>query len=154
VSAPTADRSGTTDTPFAAPLNAVDRIEDDGGPTVIAIKHIVATDPYLAGHYPDFTIYPGVFSIETVYQAARAAALRRRPPGATVALAGIASVSFSAPLLPGDTLEATLRLEQSTSDPEVVSVKARCRRGDGQTSARITLRLRVRDENTGDRADA
>lgn len=141
-------------TTFAAPLPAVDRMSDDGDQTVIAIKHIVATDPYLAGHYPDFTIYPGVFSIETVYQAAHAAALRRRGPGATATLAGITSVSFSAPLLPGDTLEATLRLEPSTSDPDLVSVKVRCRRGDGQTSARMTLRLRVRDGNAQERSDA
>jgi 3-hydroxyacyl-[acyl-carrier-protein] dehydratase len=125
---------------FAAPLSAVDKLEIDDDGTVTAIKDIVAHDPYLAGHYPHFTIYPGVFSIETVYQAARAALSR---DGGTAELAGIISVHFKAPLLPGDRLTAELTLRPSPEDPSIVRVKARCTRADGQTAGRITLAMRV-----------
>jgi 3-hydroxyacyl-[acyl-carrier-protein] dehydratase len=125
---------------FAAPLSAVDKLEIGADDTVTAIKDIVADDPYLAGHYPHFTIYPGVFSIETVYQAAREALQR---DGATAELAGIVSVHFKAPLLPGDRLTAELTFRPSPEDPSIVRVKAKCVRADGQTSGRITLAMRV-----------
>lgn len=125
---------------YAAPLSAVDKLEIGADGTVTAIKDIVADDPYLAGHYPHFTIYPGVFAIETVYQAARAALTRE---GAGAELAGIISVHFKAPLLPGDRLTAELTLTPSTSDESIVRVKAKCRRADGQSTGRITLALRV-----------
>lgn len=123
---------------FAAPLSAVDGVERGEG-TVTAVKDIVATDPYLAGHYPHFTIYPGVFSIETVYQAARAELER---DGAEAELTGIHSVHFKAPLLPGDRLTAELVFRWTTED--TVRVKARCHRADGESSGRVTLDLRVR----------
>ena len=124
---------------FAAPLSAVDKLEIGAGNAVTAIKDIVADDPYLAGHYPHFTIYPGVFSIETVYQAARAAL---EHDGATAELAGIISVHFKAPLLPGDRLTAELTF-RPTEEPSIVRVKAKCVRSDGQTSGRVTLAMRV-----------
>ncbi|KAA2254446.1 beta-hydroxyacyl-ACP dehydratase [Solihabitans fulvus] len=130
---------------FAAPLDAVDRIEDRAAGVIEAVKDIVADDPYLGGHYPDFTIYPGVFTIETVYQAARRAIEERGGPGTRAEIAAIASVRFSAPLLPGDVLRATCEL--TDLDPSRVRVKARCRRGDGRTSAQLTLELLVHKEN-------
>lgn len=130
---------------FAAPLSAVDGVTHGDG-TVTAVKDIVATDPYLAGHYPHFTIYPGVFSIETVYQAARAVLER---DGARVELVGVHSVHFKAPLLPGDRLTADLTFHPSTADgsADTVRVKARCRRADGESSGRVTLDLRVRSRD-------
>jgi 3-hydroxyacyl-[acyl-carrier-protein] dehydratase len=124
---------------YAAPLSAVDKLEIGADDTVTAIKDIVADDPYLAGHYPHFTIYPGVFSIESVHQAAREALER---DGATAELAGIVSVHFKAPLLPGDRLTTELTFKP-TEDPSIVRVKAKCTRSDGQTSGKVTLAMRV-----------
>ncbi|MCG8914796.1 hypothetical protein L6E12_03165 [Actinokineospora sp. PR83] len=132
---------------FAAPLTAVDRVGRSAPGTVTAAKDIVATDPYLGGHYPHLTIYPGVFSVETVFQAARAEALRTRPAGSTATLAGIRSVSFRAPLLAGDTLTATCVLSEQDgagAGGGTVSVRATCVRGDGQTAAKVRMELRVR----------
>lgn len=126
---------------YAAPISAFDTVEIGPEDTVVASKDIVADDEYLSGHYPDFTIYPGVFTIETVHQAARAAL---EADGSHATLAGIVSVHFKAPLLPGDRLTAELRLQPSADDPDLVRVKARCHRADGESSARITLDMRVR----------
>jgi 3-hydroxyacyl-[acyl-carrier-protein] dehydratase len=126
---------------YASPLSAVDKTETGADGTVTAIKDIVADDPYLAGHYPHFTIYPGVFTIETVLQAARAAL---EVDGATAHLVGITSVHFKAPLLPGDRLTADLTMDRSTEAPSIVRVRAKCRRADGQSCGRVTLALRVR----------
>jgi 3-hydroxyacyl-[acyl-carrier-protein] dehydratase len=133
---------------YAAPLSAVDRIESEEDGSVVGVKDIVATDPYLVGHYPDFTIYPGVFSIETVHQTAREVLERS---GGRAELVGITSVRFSAPLLPGDRLRAHCEFTPDPADPALVRVKARCRRADDAVSAQMTLVLRVHPttEETG-----
>ncbi|OLR93671.1 3-hydroxyacyl-ACP dehydratase FabZ family protein [Actinokineospora bangkokensis] len=128
---------------FAAPLTAVDHVERTGLDAVTAVKRITADDPYLGGHYPHLTIYPGVFSVETVYQAARAEVLRDRA-GATATLVAVDSVSFRAPLLPGDTLRAECTL--SEVEDGRVTVRATCKRSDGQTAAKVRMTLAVRED--------
>lgn len=136
---------------YAAPLRALDDAIwlDD---TLVVSKSIVADDPYLEGHYPDFTIYPGVFTIETVYQAA-VLALTGDAGSGGVEILRIDSVRFQAPLLPGDTLTATLSLapvsvgpDAGTPDePEAVAVRARCRRSDGAACASVRMVVRRAD---------
>ncbi|MCW3816575.1 polyketide synthase dehydratase domain-containing protein [Micromonospora sp. DR5-3] len=128
---------------FAAPLDAVDQV-DPSADGITATKRIVATDPYLAGHYPGFPIYPGVFTVETVHQAARRAVEADRGPDVRVELAAVRSVRFKAPLLPGDVLTASCQLRDDPDDPHRVRVVADCRRGDGAATAKVTLELRVR----------
>ncbi|MEU3455504.1 3-hydroxyacyl-ACP dehydratase [Micromonospora sp. NPDC006766] len=133
---------------FAAPLDAVDQVQRsaDG---ITATKRIVATDPYLEGHYPGFPIYPGVFTLESVYQAARQAVQAGRGPHVRVELAAVRSVRFKAPLLPGDVLTVDCRLTDDPDDRGRVRAVADCRRGDGTASAKVTLELRVLRETTG-----
>lgn len=131
---------------FAAPLTAVDTVditETPAGSRVEAVKRIVADDPYLAGHYPDFTIYPGVFSLESVHQTIRHWAVRRHGPGTVAELTAVTSISFAAPLLPGDTLRIGCDLTEQDGAPRAVRAKVRCHRGDGALSARMNLELCV-----------
>ncbi len=143
-------------TDYAAPLPAYDdlrTVRDDGifggGVEFEAVKKIDAADPYLPGHYPGFVIYPGVFSVETVHQAARRAAAERVGDSERVELTAIESVRFSALVLPGDTLRASGTLTAVDSDPGQIRVKAVCERGDGTRTGSITLRLRVRPGSGG-----
>ncbi|MGH3858829.1 hypothetical protein [Actinokineospora sp.] len=124
---------------YAAPLSAVDtavRLDDTA---FEAVKEIDATDPYLCGHYPGWTVYPGVFTVETVFQAARQILA---PAAAT--LNAVVSVGFTAPLHPGDRLTARCAVTP-TDAPGVVRVTARCFRADGAAAARMTLELRVEE---------
>ncbi|MBL1118502.1 hypothetical protein JK364_39975 [Streptomyces sp. 110] len=137
---------------FAAPLTAVDTVDivdAPAGARVEAVKRIAGDDPYLGGHYPDFTIYPGVFTLESVHQAIRHWATERHGPGAVAELAAITSISFAAPLLPGDTLRIGCDLTTRDDTPTAVRAKVRCHRGDGALSARMTLELRI-DRRDGD----
>ncbi|GAA2974379.1 hypothetical protein [Actinokineospora diospyrosa] len=109
----------------AKPLSAVDRVE---GTT--AYKVVSARDPYLSGHYPGWPVYPGVFTVETVLQAARLVLAPQR-----VELAAVVSLGLTAPLHPGDRLTAHLDI---TGD----RVRAKCVRDDGTPAARMTLELR------------
>ncbi|MDI6099250.1 3-hydroxyacyl-ACP dehydratase FabZ family protein [Actinoplanes sp. NEAU-A12] len=134
---------------YAVPLDAVDRVElTTAGATVT--KRIVADDPYIEGHYPGFPIYPGVFTVETVYQASRGLVESRREPGTRVTLAEVRSVRFKAPLRPGDELTAECELRDDPDDISRVLVVAECRRKDGATVAKVTLDLRVHE--AGDHA--
>lgn len=129
----------------AAPLVAIDRVEVLPGSGLRAEKDIVATDPYLAGHYPHFTIYPGVFTIESVHQAVRRMVASERGEHVRTEIDTIVSVSLKAPLLPGDTLH--VRADRvPTADDDLVRVKAVCRRSDDVVAAKMTLLLRVHPE--------
>jgi 3-hydroxyacyl-[acyl-carrier-protein] dehydratase len=134
---------------FAAPINAIDRIESMSETGIEAVKQIVADDPYLCGHYPDFTIYPGIFTIESVHQAVRKMVAAHLGEGVRTELASVVSVRLAAPLLPGDTLRVSCtRLSKpakniETADPDTFRVKAGCYRSDGVMAAQMTLELRL-----------
>ena len=44
----------------ATPVDAVDAVTHLADDEVAGVKHIRADDPYLEGHYPGLTTYPGV----------------------------------------------------------------------------------------------
>jgi 3-hydroxyacyl-[acyl-carrier-protein] dehydratase len=82
------------------PLLAVDGVDPvDGG--FVGRKRIVADDPYLRGHFPSLTVYPGVFVIESVQQMVE---LYLDGALGGLELAEIASVRFSRPAQVGDEL--------------------------------------------------
>lgn len=130
---------------FAAPLQAIDRVESVSCSGVEAVKEIVSTDPYLCGHYPRFTIYPGIFTIESVHQAVRRMVALAHGEDAVAEIVSIVSVRFTAPLLPGDVLWVScVGVPAKSTDTDAIRVKATCHRFDGAVAATMTLVLRVR----------
>lgn len=125
----------------AAPLRAVEgwRAEPDGDRiNLTAQVRVRRDDPSLRGHFPDLTVFPGVFIIETMCQAmAQAFAEPGTPPPV---LAGIRSVRFLAPLLDGD--ELTLRLAVTPNADGGWSVRAEGCGRDGSRTARLRAEFR------------
>jgi 3-hydroxymyristoyl/3-hydroxydecanoyl-(acyl carrier protein) dehydratase len=112
---------------FAVPLPAVDDIVvtgDEGVLSVLATKTVTAADPYLQGHFPEVTVYPGVFVLETAWQAVCAALADTEPPRIT----RIRSLRFLAPLGDGDRLTMQLTIK-SISDGQWLAT-ADCTRGE------------------------
>jgi 3-hydroxyacyl-[acyl-carrier-protein] dehydratase len=127
---------------YAAPLSAVDgmRVEErDAGLHVSAWKDVTVDDPYLAAHFPDRTIYPGVFVLETVHQAVLAALGER--DGVLPSLSGMRSLRLLGGLHPGERLcvEATV---VPSGDGGTADVDAVCQRADGSSVARMVLEFR------------
>lgn len=58
--------------PHRAPLLLVDRItgfKDGDTPELTACRHISANEPVFAGHFPQLSLWPGVYTIEGMGQA-------------------------------------------------------------------------------------
>ena len=123
----------------AVPLCAIDRfevvaIEPGPGWLVRADKRVDPADPHLAGHFPNLVIYPGVFIVESAYQAGLAVL------GAGAALAEVRSARFLAPLTAGQVfdLEATV----TPAGDGAYAVDATATRA-GQRVARVRLLMRA-----------
>jgi 3-hydroxyacyl-[acyl-carrier-protein] dehydratase len=127
----------------AVPLTAIDEAESTPGVGVTARKTIRATDPYLQGHYPDFTVYPGVFVIESVQQAVSRYVVDTRSNRWEATTTGIDSVRFIKPLLPGDTLHLVV---DCVEDGDCISAKARCTDGAGALVTKMNVRFRLSEE--------
>jgi 3-hydroxyacyl-[acyl-carrier-protein] dehydratase len=127
---------------FAVPLVALDRVLrlDDSG--IVTRKDVVSDEPFFAGHFPGYPIYPGVFIIEAVHQAASQYGMVFL---GRVKLLEVRSARFLAPVYPGDILESDCRCEVFLDAGELM-VAATCRCGT-RTVAEIKLRYHL--ENTG-----
>lgn len=125
--------------PRAEPVIGLD-VVDMSDDRARARKLVLAEDPYLSGHYPDVPIFPGVFTIDSVVQTARALLIDREP-GSSPQLQVLVSAQFTAPLRPGDRFEVAVHvLDPKPVDPEGTRrIKAQCIRGDGITAGRMTL---------------
>jgi 3-hydroxymyristoyl/3-hydroxydecanoyl-(acyl carrier protein) dehydratase len=130
--------------PYAAPLVAVDHLDEvvlmSRGWRVRATKVVDPGDPYLGGHFPGRTVFPGVFIIEAVRQAV-AAALDQ-----PLDVASVRSVRFLAPALAGD--ELVMDAEVDTDDePGRPVVRARVSCADGPcATVHLTLRPLTGDD--------
>lgn len=90
----------------------------------------------MAGHFPELTIYPGVFILESVSQAAAVAL------GEPVCILRVFSMRFTAPLFAKD----VLIIDSSIEAPRVAGhwhVNARCWRADGTDVAAVRLEVQA-----------
>ncbi|MBL1081150.1 hypothetical protein JK359_04025 [Streptomyces actinomycinicus] len=127
----------------AVPLPAVDSCTVLSATEVTAHKLIRADDPYMEGHYPDFTIYPGAFVIESVYQAVLHLVWENHGTHAFAEPAHITSVRFLAALRPGDRLDIHCVARAVGADgADELEVTADCRRGDTR-AAKVSMRFRI-----------
>jgi 3-hydroxyacyl-[acyl-carrier-protein] dehydratase len=120
---------------FAAPLHAIESVSVErceGKLRVHATKEIKATDPYMAGHFPGFVIFPGVFIIESLRQLVVTALGDLE--GILPEILTLRSVRFLAPVLPGDSISLDAAIGP-VPDRKSFEIEAFCRRSDGVTAA-------------------
>lgn len=112
--------------PHRAPFLMVDRIleihpvgdlsdpsfsQTKVGVKVVGIKCVSYNEPIFQGHFPDFSIFPGVMIIETMAQVSSFSmypyfmkTADQNPPALETILVGVDSVRFRRPVVPGDLL--------------------------------------------------
>ncbi|WP_404955492.1 hypothetical protein [Streptomyces sp. 147326] len=124
----------------AAPLPAVDSCTVLSATEVTARKLVRADDPYMEGHYPDVTIYPGAFLLESVYQAVLHLVWETRGTQSFAVPTRINSVRFLAALGPGDVLD--IRCSCKPAGTDGLDVTADCRKGEAK-AAKVSVSFRI-----------
>ena len=104
--------------PHRYPFLLVDRVlECKVGESIRAIKNVTFNEPFFTGHFPERPVMPGVMILEALAQTAGIltyATLRRVPnPGTRFYFAGIDNCRFRRPVVPGDQLILTSRVERN-----------------------------------------
>ena len=96
--------------PHRPPLLLVDSVSgiSVSPPALRAHKDVLATEPVLAGHFPQRPIWPGIYTVEGLAQTcALLGALQQQGDSAAPQSAAMvaANVKFTAPVNPGDRLD-------------------------------------------------
>ena len=92
--------------PHRYPFALVDRvIELEPGKKAVAIKNVTLNEPQFQGHFPERPIMPGVLIVEAMAQVG-GLIVSKMPdlPKGLFVFAGIDSVRFRRPVVPGDQL--------------------------------------------------
>jgi 3-hydroxyacyl-[acyl-carrier-protein] dehydratase len=98
--------------PHRYPMLLVDRILEMTDEKVIGIKNVSANEPFFAGHFPEFSVMPGVLIVESMAQVG--GVLVSKVLGALgkriVLLASIEEAKFRKPVVPGDQLRIEMTI--------------------------------------------
>ncbi len=108
--------------PHREPFLLVDEVlELEESKRIVAVKHVLASEPYFAGHFPGAPVMPGVLIVEAMAQAGALLLLREVPDRESklVFFAGIDRARFRQPVFPGD----DLRLELTVLSRRVTTAK-------------------------------
>lgn len=118
--------------PHRYPFLLVDRVtEIDPGVRVKGYKLVTVNEPHFTGHYPEYSIMPGVLIIEAMAQLGGVAVLSQPDfRGKRPLLSGIEGARFRSPVRPGDKL-----------DLEITIDKLKGRLGKGKATAHVDGKL-------------
>jgi 3-hydroxyacyl-[acyl-carrier-protein] dehydratase len=103
--------------PHRYPFLLVDRVlECNKGQTIRAIKNVTINEPFFPGHFPGRPVMPGVLIIEALAQAAGILAFTTADvipdENTKFYFVGIDKARFRKPVVPGDQLVLTAKLER------------------------------------------
>jgi 3-hydroxyacyl-[acyl-carrier-protein] dehydratase len=98
--------------PHRYPFLLIDRIvELDPGKSAKGIKNVTINEPFFLGHFPGHPIMPGVLIVEAMAQVGGVLAFKSaNVNNKVVYFMGIDNARFRRPVLPGDTLELSLKV--------------------------------------------
>ncbi|MAL86270.1 MAG: 3-hydroxyacyl-[acyl-carrier-protein] dehydratase FabZ [Opitutae bacterium] len=99
--------------PHRFPFVMIDRVTSINDDVLIGIKNVSINEPFFPGHFPGHPVMPGVLQLEAMAQAAGILLLRKSSAQGKVAFFMSADkVKFRKPVVPGDQLIITAKLEK------------------------------------------
>lgn len=129
--------------PHRFPFVMIDKvISIDGEESLVAIKNVSINEPFFPGHFPGQPVMPGVLQLEAMAQSAGVLLLRRGSAEGKVAFFMSADkVKFRRPVVPGDQLEISAKLDKVRGD-KLATASAECRvNGKVVSSAQLMFAL-------------
>jgi 3-hydroxyacyl-[acyl-carrier-protein] dehydratase len=95
--------------PHRYPFLLIDRVDEyEENKRLVAVKNVTVNEPFFPGHFPHYSVMPGVLIVEAMAQAAAVLSLRslgHKNDGKWVYyFVGIDGARFKRPVVPGDTL--------------------------------------------------
>ncbi len=120
----------------------------EAGKELTAVKNVSLSEEYLADHFPEFPVLPGVFMLEAATQAgAWLIRLSENYTHSVIVLSEARAVKYADFVTPGHML--TMRVEQTSEEERFVKMKFQGEvEGRLSVSGRITLeRYNLADEN-------
>lgn len=98
--------------PHRYPFLLVDRVLDyTPGKSIHAIKNVTVNEPAFMGHFPGYSIFPGVLILEALAQASGILGFKSvedKNDGELFLFASIDNAKFKKPVHPGDTMHLHL----------------------------------------------
>lgn len=98
--------------PHRYPFLLVDRIlEVEPGKFAVGVKNVTANEEFFQGHFPGYSVMPGVLIIEAMAQVGGVMMnTMEEHKGKVALLATIDKAKFRKPVVPGDTLTTTVQV--------------------------------------------
>ena len=114
--------------PHRFPFLLIDRvIEFTPDQSVTVLKNVSINEAQFQGHFPGQPILPGVYIIENMAQAScflLAKSAGGLKDGMTYVLGKVAKCSFMQPVVPGDQILTTVKVDKLFGDSAMVTAKA------------------------------
>ena len=131
--------------PHRFPFVMIDRVASiEGGEKLVGIKNVSINEPFFTGHFPGHPVMPGVLQLEAMAQAAGILLLRRGSAEGKVAFFMSADkVKFRKPVVPGDQLIITAKLEKVRGN-KLATASVECKVGE-QTVSSASLMFSIMD---------
>lgn len=131
--------------PHRDPMLLVSTVEElEPGEHIIATFYVGPEREIFRGHYPDEPVLPGVYSVESMAQAACILLLStERYAGKVPLLIGIDHAKFFRKILPRDTLEIRVALIKERPEKAIATCSAEIyNHGEMAVSGEVTLAMR------------
>lgn len=115
-------------------------IELNAGLTLKAVKNVSLAEEYLADHFPDFPVLPGVMMIEALTQAAAMLVhVTNDFSHSMVVLAEVKNAKYKSFVKPGNSLEISITAKSITATNSSFVAEGTCK-GRSMVEARLELR--------------
>ena len=134
--------------PHRYPFLLIDRVlEVVPNERIVALKNVTMNEPFFPGHYPHYSVMPGVLVIEAMAQAAAILSFKTMgtlPSDDSVYyFVGIENARFKRPVSPGDQLILKVSIGMNRRGMWKFNGKAEV---DGQVAAEAELICTLRDK--------
>ncbi|MCE9619963.1 MAG: polyketide synthase dehydratase domain-containing protein [Planctomycetes bacterium] len=92
----------------------IDAVLERSEDRIVAIKNVTSAEEYLADHFPDFPVLPGVFMLEAMVQAARE--LLKDQTKVRLVLGNVRALRYGSFVRPGEALQVEVIREKIHED--------------------------------------